>query len=167
MCFLLGLMDTNLFGISPTWSSLAAAISIPAPHPPFFPLLDRHLRANIKMADVRVSVGNPEIGASFLCCDCFLLQTSLFSIIDFPCLLSQSDVFDLVSPELSKGRLRLSGTVTDSVSPDACKCLFVLSWNEWDLCSWSPKSPPMQLFLHLVTPRTILLCLSRLRPSQW
>lgn len=89
--------------------------------------MDRHLRANVKMADVRVSVRKPESGAIFsVCCDCFLLQTLLFSIIDLLCLLSQSDAFDLVSPELSKGRLRLSGTVTDSVSPDACRCLFVL-----------------------------------------
>lgn len=62
-----------------------------------------------------------------VCYVCFRLQTPLFSIIDFRCLLSQPDASDLVSPELSKGRLRLSGTVTDSVSLDACGCLFVLS----------------------------------------
>lgn len=76
-----------------------------------------------------------------VCYDCFLPQTPLFSIIDFLCLLSQPDAFDLVSPELSKGRLRLSGTVTDSVALDACGCLFVLSWNDWDHCGWGPESP--------------------------
>lgn len=135
-------MGTDLLGTSPTWLFLAPEVSVPT----------SLLHFLLSWMDITVLMSRwwllgllsgTQSTESILSVyyDCFLLQTPLFSIIDFLCLLSQSDAFDLVSPELSKGRLRLSGIVTDSVSPDACRCLFVLSWNDWDHCRRGSESP--------------------------
>lgn len=163
-------MGTNLFGTSLTWSSVVPAIAVPASLLHFL-LSWRDIRVLMSRWPLWGLLSGTRSTETILsiCYDCFLLQTPLFSIIDFLCLLSQSDAFDLVSPELSKGRLRLSGFVTDSVSlMPADASLFCLEMIE-TIAGGVRSLHPMQIFLHMLTTslRSAFFSLSRLLPSQW